>query len=137
MRVLNYETIVGHVIASPKGEAIQKPPHSPRNKFKSSNFEIGSKVQKFKSSNSETPKLRNFETLKNSETRKPNSVAAQNLNLKVGMRVEHQKFGVGTVISIEGFGDNAKAHIAFDDAGERMLMLRFAVLNLPAPSSLT
>ena len=46
------------------------------------------------------------------------------------MRVEHQKFGVGTVISLEGSGDNAKAHIAFDDAGERMLMLRFAVLKI-------
>jgi DNA helicase-2/ATP-dependent DNA helicase PcrA len=57
------------------------------------------------------------------------SAATQNLNLKQGMRVEHQKFGVGTVISVEGVGDNAKAHVNFDAAGQRMLMLRFAILR--------
>jgi DNA helicase-2/ATP-dependent DNA helicase PcrA len=50
-------------------------------------------------------------------------------NLAAGMRVEHQKFGVGTVVSVEGSGDNAKAYVDFDNAGQRMLMLRFAILN--------
>jgi len=49
--------------------------------------------------------------------------------LKPGMRVEHQKFGAGTVISVEGVGDNAKANVNFDDAGQKMLMLRFAILR--------
>jgi DNA helicase-2/ATP-dependent DNA helicase PcrA len=48
---------------------------------------------------------------------------------KPGMRVEHQKFGIGTVISVEGAGDNAKANIDFDNAGQKMLMLRFAILK--------
>jgi DNA helicase-2/ATP-dependent DNA helicase PcrA len=58
-----------------------------------------------------------------------NAGASQKSHVKQGMRVEHQKFGVGTVISVEGVGDNAKAHVDFDNSGTKMLMLRFAVLK--------
>ena len=49
--------------------------------------------------------------------------------IKPDMRVEHQKFGIGTVLSVEGTGDNAKANVNFDDAGPKMLMLKFAILK--------
>ena len=78
------------------------------------------------------PRMDNFKKVseissKNVETH--NRVSLQNQNITSGMRVEHQKFGVGTVISVEGTGDNAKAHVNFDNAGQRMLMLRFAILK--------
>lgn len=50
--------------------------------------------------------------------------------LQEGMRVQHQKFGFGTVVSLEGAGANKKAHIHFDTDGDKMLMLKFAKLKI-------
>ena len=50
--------------------------------------------------------------------------------LQEGMRVMHQKFGAGTVLSIEGAGANKKASVRFDTAGVKMLMLKFAKLAI-------
>ncbi|HQK98843.1 MAG TPA: hypothetical protein PLH61_12560, partial [Bacteroidia bacterium] len=48
----------------------------------------------------------------------------------VGMQVEHQRFGNGKVISIEGrFPDN-KAIILFDNDGQKQLLLKFAKLKI-------
>ncbi|MFA6834281.1 MAG: ATP-dependent DNA helicase, partial [Bacteroidaceae bacterium] len=43
-----------------------------------------------------------------------------------GQSIEHERFGLGEVISVEGVGDNAKAKIKFQHAGEKQLLLRFA-----------
>lgn len=50
--------------------------------------------------------------------------------LAEGQRVEHQKFGFGTVAKIDANGSDRKAIIAFDDAGERTLLLSFAKLRI-------
>jgi len=50
--------------------------------------------------------------------------------LQEGMRVMHQKFGAGTILSIEGAGANKKASVNFDTAGVKMLMLKFAKLAI-------
>lgn len=49
--------------------------------------------------------------------------------MQVGQQVEHERFGVGEVVRIEGTGDNAKATIRFRNAGEKQLLLRFARLK--------
>ena len=46
--------------------------------------------------------------------------------LSEGMRVVHGRFGLGTVKILEGQGADAKAIIAFDNAGEKRLLLKFA-----------
>lgn len=51
-------------------------------------------------------------------------------SLTVGQRVEHQKFGFGVVAKIDENGADRKAVIAFDDAGERTLLLSFAKLRI-------
>ncbi|MCD7898819.1 MAG: UvrD-helicase domain-containing protein [Bacteroides sp.] len=50
----------------------------------------------------------------------------QNNDLQVGERIEHERFGVGEVIKLDGTGDNRKATIRFQNAGEKQLLLRFA-----------
>ncbi len=50
--------------------------------------------------------------------------------LQEGMRVMHQKFGAGTILSIEGAGANKKASVNFDAGGVKMLMLKFARLAI-------
>ncbi|GCD78489.1 DNA helicase [Thermaurantimonas aggregans] len=45
-----------------------------------------------------------------------------------GDRVYHQKFGYGKVLSVEGTGVNKKASVAFDQVGEKKLLLQYAKL---------
>ena len=52
-----------------------------------------------------------------------NSAAGQ---LKVGDRIEHERFGRGEVRHIEGTGENTKATVEFQHTGTKQLLLRFA-----------
>ena len=47
-----------------------------------------------------------------------------------GMEVEHQRFGKGKVLSIEGFGGNKKATVFFPEVGQKQLLLKFARLKV-------
>ena len=47
-------------------------------------------------------------------------------DLKVGNVIEHERFGIGSVISVEGVGGDAKATIRFVNLGEKTLLLKFA-----------
>jgi len=49
--------------------------------------------------------------------------------LRLGCRVRHAKFGVGTVRRIEGAGDNQKVTIYFNTVGVKKLLLKFAGLE--------
>ena len=46
--------------------------------------------------------------------------------LQVGKTIEHERFGRGEVIRLEGTGDNCKATVLFQHAGEKQLLLKFA-----------
>ncbi|MEQ6118821.1 UvrD-helicase domain-containing protein [Reichenbachiella sp. MALMAid0571] len=50
--------------------------------------------------------------------------------LAEGMKVEHPKFGFGTVTKMEVQGTNRKAHISFEKAGDKTLLLSFAKLRV-------
>jgi DNA helicase II / ATP-dependent DNA helicase PcrA len=50
--------------------------------------------------------------------------------LKEGMKVEHPKFGFGSVLKIEEVGTERKARINFTDFGEKTLLLSFAKLRI-------
>ena len=51
-------------------------------------------------------------------------------DLQAGQRVEHDRFGFGKILSIEGDGPNRKAVVAFDTAGQKTLLLKFAKLRI-------
>ncbi len=55
----------------------------------------------------------------------PQSVVG-NIGLREGNVIEHQRFGVGTVMKVEGSGENTKASVAFKNAGTKQLLLKFA-----------
>ena len=65
-----------------------------------------------------------------SETYQKNTDPIQIRELKVGMRVEHDRFGYGKVVSIEGNGSDKKALIDFSGVGQKHLLLRFAKLKI-------
>ena len=50
--------------------------------------------------------------------------------LREGLRIEHQRFGIGTVTRIEGSGENTKATVEFKNAGTKQLLLKFAKFKI-------
>ena len=59
------------------------------------------------------------------EAPRPQS-AIGNIGLKEGNIIEHQRFGIGTVLRVEGTGENMKATVEFRNAGTKQLLLKFA-----------
>lgn len=60
----------------------------------------------------------------------PNFTPSDVSKLETGMRVEHQKFGFGEVIKMEGSDHNPVATIKFDANGEKKIMLNYAKLMI-------
>ena len=60
----------------------------------------------------------------------PNFKQSDPMLLQPGQRVEHQKFGIGTVTSLDFGGSDKKAKIIFDTEGEKTLLLSFAKLMI-------
>ena len=50
-------------------------------------------------------------------------------DLSVGCKVMHKRFGMGTLVNVEGRGENAKATVEFVNAGTKQLLLKFARLT--------
>ena len=89
---------------------------------------IQRKKMEFKAKNEETfipPK----KLKKISNTTPENSNLFDN-NITVGAFVEHNRFGKGEVLSLEGNGPNKKAEIKFGTVGKKKLLLQFAKLKL-------
>ena len=55
---------------------------------------------------------------------------AQSSALKVGNVIEHERFGIGSVLEVEGSGGDTKARIKFLNVGEKTLLLKFARYKL-------
>lgn len=54
------------------------------------------------------------------------SSSSPSVSLREGCVIEHQRFGVGTVLKVEGSGENEKATVEFRNAGVKQLLLKFA-----------
>ena len=54
------------------------------------------------------------------------SAGSSSCGLQEGMKIEHQRFGRGTVLKIEGTGENTKATVEFVHSGIKQLLLKFA-----------
>ena len=71
------------------------------------------------------------------DTASSSSVASSGSNassaagsLSEGCRIEHQRFGIGRVLKIEGTGENTKATVEFQNAGTKQLLLKFAKFTI-------
>ncbi len=84
--------------------------------------------QREKTISNPTPsQIKKLRKIKNNSTLNKTQDA---LNLKVGMNVEHARFGKGIVQSIEGKGNEGKAVILFNGLGTKNLLIRFAKLKI-------
>lgn len=51
-------------------------------------------------------------------------------NLKTGMEVEHNRFGIGKVLLVEGVKDNMKATIFFKEIGQKLILVKYAKMRI-------
>ena len=72
----------------------------------------------------------NFRPVNRAVPPRPMATDASADNLHEGVRIEHQRFGIGTVIKIEGTGENMKATVDFRNAGTKQLLLKFAKFKI-------
>jgi len=74
------------------------------------------------------PKTRTL--LPKAHTPTPGFTPSDTTNLQVGMEVEHERFGFGKVIQVEGNKNDVKATIFFKELGQKQLLLKFAKLRI-------
>ena len=72
----------------------------------------------------------NFKRVYNAVAPRPMASNPSPNDLHEGCKIEHQRFGVGTVMKIEGTGENTKATVAFRNAGTKQLLLKFAKFKI-------
>lgn len=76
--------------------------------------------------------LRKLRRLKPVSSETDKNFNAQDAKLDIGTMVEHQRFGKGKILKIEGVGADTKAEIDFENGGLKKLLLRFAKLKVAA-----
>jgi len=74
--------------------------------------------------------LRKLRKLRPESSANSAKTSSEALKLETGQMVEHMRFGKGTIIGIEGVGQDKKAEIDFENGGLKKLLLRFAKLKL-------
>ena len=72
----------------------------------------------------------NFKRVYNAVAPRPMASDPSASDLREGARIEHQRFGIGTVVRIEGTGENSKATVEFRNAGTKQLLLKFAKFKI-------
>lgn len=70
--------------------------------------------------------LKKVSPVSNNDTSATSSSQSPIQGISAGQMIEHERFGLGEVVKVEGTGDNAKATIHFKNAGDKQLLLRFA-----------
>ena len=101
--------------------------------FNTSIFESSSESKreiKIKEKTILKPTLSQLKKLREIDQNTSLSISQDAINLKEGMKVEHARFGKGTVQLIEGMGNDRKAIISFKGFGTKNLLLRFAKLKI-------
>ena len=72
----------------------------------------------------------NFKRVYNAVAPRPMATDTSASDLREGAHIEHQRFGIGTVVRIEGTGENTKATVEFRNAGTKQLLLKFAKFKI-------
>jgi DNA helicase-2/ATP-dependent DNA helicase PcrA len=76
------------------------------------------------------PPVKSTSILAKAHVPTPGFAPSDTSNLQVGMEVEHERFGFGKVINLEGSKPDIKATIFFKEIGQKQLLLKFAKLRI-------
>jgi DNA helicase II / ATP-dependent DNA helicase PcrA len=103
---------------------------SSRSQSDSSVKQPGTEHNRESTANPERSYSRSFTPAAEMHPKDPNFIPDSPLKMKVGQRVEHERFGSGTIISLIGESIDKKAIVDFDQGGRKTLLLKFAKMKI-------
>ena len=135
-RYQNSKPVASQFVADPKPSLFDDEPESSRTSGRSSLSEGNFKsvralnaAKRFMETHSSHPASRGTGSSAasvSSSSAAASSAGSSSCGLQEGMKIEHQRFGRGTVLKIEGTGENTKATVEFVHSGTKQLLLKYA-----------
>ena len=135
-RYQNSKPVASQFVADPKPSLFDDEPESSRTSGRSSLSEGNFKsvralnaAKRFMETHSSHPASRGTSSSAasvSSSSAAASSAGSSSCGLQEGMKIEHQRFGRGTVLKIEGTGENTKATVEFVHSGTKQLLLKYA-----------
>ena len=135
-RYQNSKPVASQFVADPKPSLFDDEPESSRTSSRSSLSEGNFKsvralnaAKRYMETHSSHPASRSTGSSAasvSSSSAAASSAGSSSCGLQEGMKIEHQRFGRGTVLKIEGTGENTKATVEFLHSGTKQLLLKYA-----------
>lgn len=133
-RYQNSKPVASQFVADPKPSLFDDEPETSRTSGRSSLSEGNFKsvralnaAKRYMETHSSHPASRGTGSSASSVSSSASSSAgSSSCGLQEGMKIEHQRFGRGTVLKIEGTGENTKATVEFVHSGTKQLLLKYA-----------
>ena len=133
-RYQNSKPVASQFVADPKPSLFDDEPETSRTSGRSSLSEGNFKsvralnaAKRYMETHSSHPASRGTGSSASSvSSTTASSAGSSSCGLQEGMKIEHQRFGRGTVLKIEGTGENTKATVEFVHSGTKQLLLKYA-----------
>lgn len=133
-RYQNSKPVASQFVADPKPSLFDDEPETSRTSGRSSLSEGNFKsvralnaAKRYMETHSSHPASRGIGSSASSvSSSTASSAGSSSCGLQEGMKIEHQRFGRGTVLKIEGTGENTKATVEFVHSGTKQLLLKYA-----------
>lgn len=133
-RYQNSKPVASQFVADPKPSLFDDEPETSRTSGRTSLSEGNFKsvralnaAKRYMETHSSHPASRSTGSAASSvSSSAASSAGSSSCGLQEGMKIEHQRFGRGTVLKIEGTGENTKATVEFVHSGSKQLLLKFA-----------
>ena len=133
-RYQNSKPVASQFVADPKPSLFDDEPETSRTSGRSSLSEGNFKsvralnaAKRYMETHSSHPASRGTGSSASSvSSSAASSAGSSSCGLQEGMKIEHQRFGRGTVLKIEGTGENTKATVEFVHSGTKQLLLKYA-----------
>lgn len=134
-RYQNSKPVASQFVADPKPSLFDDEPETSRTSGRSSLSEGNFKsvralnaAKRYMETHSSHPASRSTgsSAASVSSSSAASSAGSSSCGLQEGMKIEHQRFGRGTVLKIEGTGENTKATVEFVHSGTKQLLLKYA-----------
>ena len=133
-RYQNSKPVASQFVADPKPSLFDDEPETSHTSGRSSLSEGNFKsvralnaAKRYMETHSSHPASRSTESAASSvSSSAASSAGSSSCGLQEGMKIEHQRFGRGTVLKIEGTGENTKATVEFVHSGTKQLLLKYA-----------
>lgn len=133
-RYQNSKPVASQFVADPKPSLFDDEPETSRTSGRSSLSEGNFKsvralnaAKRYMETHSSHPASRGTgSSVASVSSSTASSAGSSSCGLQEGMKIEHQRFGRGTVLKIEGTGENTKATVEFVHSGTKQLLLKYA-----------